>query len=156
MRSYYCNLYLQYHYFETTGQMHFTPPVQTIYAARQAIREYYEEGEDAKWARHQRVMEAIHKGEDELGLKEALKREVQSKLVSAVRYPDDPEWDFDKIHDYCYERGFTIYPGKIEQKGTFRLCALGAIDAGDIEAFWKIFREGLKHYGVGIPVSYNE
>ena len=30
-RSYYCNLWLQYDYFERTGQMHFTPPVQTIY-----------------------------------------------------------------------------------------------------------------------------
>ena len=29
-RSYYCNLYLQYEYFEKTGQMHFTPPVQTV------------------------------------------------------------------------------------------------------------------------------
>ncbi len=154
MRSYYCNLYLQYHYFETTGQMHFTPPVQTIYAAKQAIKEYYEEGEEAKWERHLRVMEAIHKGEDDIGLKEALKREVQSGLVSAVRYPDDPNWDFDKIHDYCYERGFTIYPGKIEQKGTFRLCALGAIDSEDIEAFWKVFREAMEHYEVEIPVRY--
>lgn len=155
-RSYYCNLYLQYHYFETTGQMHFTPPVQTIYAARQAVREYYEEGEAPKWERHQRVMAAIHKGEDELGLKEALSREVQSGLVSAVRYPDDPHWDFDKVHDHCYEKGFTIYPGKIEQKGTFRLCALGAIDTGDIEAFWIVFREALTELGVQIPVIYNE
>ena len=154
MRSYYCNLYLQYHYFETTGQMHFTPPVQTIYAAKQAIKEYYEEGEEAKWERHLRVMEAIHRGEDDIGLKEALKRDVQSGLVSAVRYPDDPNWDFDKIHDYCYERGFTIYPGKIEQKGTFRLCALGAIDSEDIEAFWKVFKEAMEHYEVEIPVRY--
>ena len=155
-RSYYCNLYLQYHYFETTGQMHFTPPVQTIYAARQAVKEYYEEGEAAKWERHQRVMAAIHKGEDELGLKEALSREVQSGLVSTIRYPDDPHWDFDKVHDHCYEKGFTIYPGKIEQKGTFRLCALGAIDTGDIEAFWIVFREALTELGVQIPVIYNE
>ena len=74
--------------------------------------------------------------------------------MSAVRYPDDPNWDFDKIHDYCYERGFTIYPGKIEQKGTFRLCALGAIDSEDIEAFWKVFREAMEHYEVEIPVRY--
>lgn len=155
-RSYYCNLYLQYHYFETTGQMHFTPPVQTIYAARQAVKEYYEEGEDRKWERHRRVMAAIHKGEDELGLKEALSRDVQSGLVSAIRYPDDPHWDFDKVHDHCYEKGFTIYPGKIEQKGTFRLCALGAIDTADIEAFWIVFREALTELGVQIPVIYNE
>jgi 2-aminoethylphosphonate-pyruvate transaminase len=155
MRSYYCNLYLQYHYFETTGQMHFTPPVQTIYAARQALIEYFEEGEEKKWERHKRVMEEIHRGEDEIGLKEALSRDVQSGLVSAVRYPDDPNWDFDKIHDHCYEKGFTIYPGKIEKKGTFRLCALGAIDDKDIRDFWEVFKEGLVRYGVEIPVRYN-
>ena len=155
MRSYYCNLYLQYHYIETTGQMHFTPPVQTIYAARQALKEYFEEGEENKWNRHQRVMKAIHQGEEELGLKEMLDRKVQSGLVSAVRYPDDPKWDFDKVHDYCYERGFTIYPGKIEKKGTFRLCALGAIDKEDIEAFWNVFREALLSTGCTIPVKYD-
>ena len=47
-RSYYCNLYLQYENFERTGEMHFTPPVQTIYATRQALNEYFEVGEEAK------------------------------------------------------------------------------------------------------------
>lgn len=155
-RSYYCNLYMQYEYFERTGEMHFTPPVQTIYAAKQAIKEYWEEGEEVKWKRHQSVMEAIHKGEDKLGLKEILNREVQSGLVSAVKYPDDPNWDFEKIHDYCYKKGFTIYPGKIEKQGTFRLCALGAIDEKDIQRFWVVFEEALKIYGVNIPIKYEE
>lgn len=155
VRSYYCNLYMQYDYFEKTGQMHFTPPVQTIYAARQALKEYFAEGEEAKWERHKRVMDEIHKGEEELGLKEMLERKVQSGLVSAVRYPDDPNWDFDKVHDHCYEKGFTIYPGKIEKKGTFRLCALGAIDAEDIRAFWAVFKDALKECGVAVPVRYD-
>ncbi len=155
-RSYYCNLYMQYEYFERTGEMHFTPPVQTIYAARQALIEYFEEGEIKKWSRHQRVMDAIHKGEDRLGLKEILSREVQSGLVSAIKYPDDINWSFDKIHDYCYERGFTIYPGKIENQGTFRLCALGAIDEADINEFWKVFENALVENGVRIPVQYIE
>ena len=155
-RSYYCNLYMQYEYFEKTGQMHFTPPVQTIYAAKQALIEYWAEGEEAKWKRHQRIMAAIHEGEEKLGLKEIIAREDQSGLVSAVKYPDDPNWDFDKVHDYCYERGFTIYPGKIEKQGTFRLCALGAIDAPDIEDFWKVFREALEVNGVQIPVRYED
>lgn len=30
--------------------MHFTPPVQTIYATRQALNEYFEVGEEAKFA----------------------------------------------------------------------------------------------------------
>ena len=155
-RSYYCNLYMQYECFERTRQMHFTPPVQVIYSALQAVKEYWNEGETKKNERHMKVMEAIHKGEEELGLKELLKREVQSGLVSCIRYPDDENFNFDKIHDYCYERGFTIYPGKIEKKGTFRLCSLGAINVEDINNFWKTFKEGLEFYGVKMPVTYKD
>ncbi|MBO4636649.1 MAG: 2-aminoethylphosphonate aminotransferase [Clostridiales bacterium] len=155
VRSYYCNLYLQYECFEKTGEMHFTPPVQTVYAAKKALEEYFAEGEDAKWQRHMSVMKAIHDGEDRLGLKEVLPRQIQSGLVSAVRYPDDPNWDFDRVHDYCYERGFTIYPGKIEALGTFRLCALGLIYPEDIEGFWKVFEEALTYFGIEIPVRYD-
>lgn len=153
-RSYYCNLFLQYDYFEKTGQMHFTPPVQTVYATVQALKEYWEEGEQAKWARHTAAFEAIHEGLAELGFKDVIKREWQAGLVVSVVYPDDPNWDFEKIHDYCYERGFTIYPGKISDADTFRLCALGAIDAQDIRAFFKVFKEALEYYNIKIPVVY--
>ncbi len=155
-RSYYCNLYLQYEYFEKTGEMHFTPPVQTIYATIQGLKEYFEEGEDAKWARHTRVFNAIHDGLDKLGFRDVIKREWQSGLVVSVIYPDDPNWDFTKIHNYCYERGFTIYPGKISTTNTFRLCALGAIDEQDIKDFFEVFEAGLKHYNISIPAKYND
>ncbi len=155
-RSYYCNLYLQYDFFEKTGEMHFTPPVQTIYAAMQGLKEYFEEGEENKWARHTRVFNAIHNGLDELGFKDVIKREWQSGLVVSVIYPDEPNWDFMKIHDYCYERGFTIYPGKISTTNTFRLCALGAIDEEDIIDFFKVFREALEYYNIAIPVRYDD
>lgn len=153
-RSYYCNLYLQYDYFEKTGEMHFTPPVQTIYAAIQAMKEYFAEGETAKWARHTRVFNAIHRGLERLGFKDVIRREWQAGLVVSAIYPDDKNWDFDKIHDYCYERGFTIYPGKITTTNTFRLCALGAIDEGDIDVFFKVFEDALVYYNVRIPVMY--
>ena len=154
-RSYYCNLFLQYDYFEKTGEMHFTPPVQTIYAALQALKEYWAEGEQAKWARHTRVFNAIHAGLDELGFRDAVRREWQSGLVVSVVYPDDPNWNFEKVHDYCYERGFTIYPGKISTTNTFRLCALGAIDEADIRDFFVVFRAALKELGVQTPALYN-
>lgn len=153
-RSYYCNLYLQYHVFETTGEMHFTPPVQTIYAAVQALEEYFQEGEEEKWARHTRVFEAIHEGLDRLGFKDMIRREWQAGLVVSVLYPDDGNWDFEKVHDYCYERGFTIYPGKVSGSNTFRLCALGAIDKQDIEEFFVVLEEALRHTGVAVPVLY--
>lgn len=154
-RSYYCNLYMQYDFFERTGEMHFTPPVQTIYAARQALDEYFAEGEEAKWARHTRVMNAIHDGLERLGFREAIRREIQVGLVASVIYPDDENWDFEKVHDYCYERGFTIYPGKITGANTFRLCALGAIDVSDIEDFFEVLKQALEANNIAIPLKYN-
>ncbi len=155
-RSYYCNLFLQYDYFEKTGQMHFTPPVQTIYSTIQALKEYWEEGEEAKFRRHREVFEAIHEGLDALGFKDVIRRDIQSGLVVSVKYPDDENWDFDRVHDYCYDRGFTIYPGKISTTDTFRLCSLGAIVPEDIRAFFRTLREALEENGIGIPVKYDK
>ena len=155
-RSYYCNLFMQYDYFERTGEMHFTPPVQTVYATRQALNEYFLEGEQAKWARHTRVYNAIYNGLEKLGFKSYIKKELQSGLVVSAIYPDDKNWDFEKVHDYCYNRGFTIYPGKISTTNTFRLCALGAIDEQDIFDFFAVFEQALRENNVQIPVYYKE
>lgn len=155
-RSYYCNLYMQYEYFEKHGEMHFTPPVQTVYAMQQAIKEYFQEGEAAKWERHKRVFEAIHTGAKKLGFRDVIKREWQAGLVVTIQYPDDENWDFNTIHDYCYDRGFTIYPGKINNTPTFRLCALGAIDEADIEEFFAVLEQGLREMQVTIPMIYKE
>lgn len=147
-RSYYCNLYFQYEYFEKSGEMHFTPPVLTIYATIQALKEFFEVGEEAKFARHRRVYEAIHDGLDKLRFKTVIHRDWESGLVVSVYYPDDQNWSFEKVHDFCYEHGFTIYPGKISTTNTFRLCALGAIDTPDIEDFFVVFTEALDQYGI--------
>ena len=155
-RSYYCNLYMQYDFLERTGEMHFTPPVQTIYATIQALKEYWEEGEARKWARHTRVCEAIHKGLSKLGFRELIPRKWQSGLVVSAIYPDDPNWDFGKVHDYCYEKGFTIYSGKVSGTDTFRLCSLGAIDVEDIEEFFLVFEKALRVNRIQVPVIYQE
>lgn len=153
-RSYYCNLFMQYECFEKTGEMHFTPPVQTIYATIQALKEYFEVGEEAKFARHRRVYEAIKKGVAALGLKEAIKDEIQSGLVVSVKYPDDSNWSFEKVHDYCYERGYTIYPGKISTTNTFRLCALGTITPDDIKDFFVVLKEAMVANDIQVPAIY--
>lgn len=153
-RSYYTNLFMQYDFIKNKGEMHFTPPVQTIYATRQAIKEYWEVGEQKKWERHQAVWEAIYRGLDRLGFRTIIPKEYQSKLVVSVLYPNDDNFDFTKIHDYVYERGFTIYPGKVSDLPTFRLCSLGVITPDDIDAFFECFEEGLNEMAVQIPVKY--
>ena len=135
--------------------MHFTPPVQTIYAARQALDEYFREGEESKWKRHSEVFEAIYAGLDKLGFKDIIRRELQAGLGVTVKYPDDENWSFEKVHDYCYERGFTIYPGKTSAQNTFRLCALGAITKEDIEDFFVVLYEALKVNNIQIPIHYD-
>ncbi len=118
------------------------------------MKEYFAEGEEAKWARHTRVFNAIHKGLAELGFKDVIRRDLQAGLVVSVLYPSDANWDFEKVHDYCYARGFTIYPGKIASTNTFRLCALGAIDEQDIRDFFDVLRAALTANEIAIPVRY--
>ncbi len=152
-RSYYCNLYMQYDFFERVGEMHFTPPVQTIYALNQAIKEYWEEGEGARWERLTRCWKTIHKRLEEIGLESVIDKDIQSKLVVTVKAPDDDKFDFVKLHDYCFERGFTIYPGKMFGLKTFRLCNLGQITHRDIEDFFVVFKEAFTKMGYSIPIK---
>ena len=152
-RSYYCNLFMQYDFFNRVGEMHFTPPVQTVYALRQAIKEYREEGEQARYQRITRCWEAVHKGLEEIGLDTVIDREIQGHLVVTVKAPEDDKFDFFKLHDYCYERGFTIYPGKMFGLETFRLCNLGLITPTDIEDFFVVAKEAFKEMGYSIPLT---
>lgn len=147
-RSYYTNLYLQYSFIRDKGEMHFTPPVQTIYATRRAIREYFDEGEQAKWERHQAVWNALYEGALSVGLKPVFPKEYTSRLVLCIAYPDDPAFDFEKVHDALYRRGFTIYPGKVTDMSMFRLCSLGALVPEDIDAFYKAVREVFRELGI--------
>lgn len=152
-RSYYCNLFMQYDFFERVGEMHFTPPVQTIYALQQALREYWQEGEQARWQRLTKCWEAIHRGLAEIGLESVIDRQIQGKLVVTVKAPEDDRFDFNRLHDYCYERGFTIYPGKMFGLKTFRLCNLGVITEEDIDDFFGVAREAFREMGYSLPIE---
>jgi 2-aminoethylphosphonate-pyruvate transaminase len=152
-RSYYCNLFMQYDFFDRVGEMHFTPPVQVVYALQQAIKEYREEGEQARYERITGCWEAIHQGLEEIGLGYVIDKEIQGHLVVTIKAPEDDRFDFATLHDYCHERGFTIYPGKMFGLATFRLCNLGQINAGDIEDFFVVAKEAFKEMGYAIPIK---
>lgn len=150
-RSYYCNLFMQYDFFNRTGEMHFTPPVQTIYALARALEEYFDEGEKNRWDRLQKCWEAIHKGLEEIGLDVVIDKQIQARLVVTVKAPDDDKFDFTVFHDYCLERGFTIYPGKMFGLNTFRLCNLGRISYHDIKNFFTTAKDAFRQMGYDLP-----
>jgi len=153
-RSFYLNLYQQYEHFEATGQMQFTPPVQVVYALAQAIREFWQEGVAARFQRYRRNWQTLMAGLQELGFQTLLPLERQSPLLTTVLEPTDSRYSFDRLHDGLYARGFTIYPGKMQDNATFRLANLGALDADDIRAFLAALREVLGELGVALPIRY--
>jgi 2-aminoethylphosphonate-pyruvate transaminase len=153
-RSYYCNLYRQYYHFEYNGEMQFTPPVQLVYAAAQGVKEYFLEGAEKKYQRILRINNAVHDGLKRLGFQETIKREHQGPLVVSVLYPNDTNWDFKKVHDYCYQRGFILFPRPVGGIPAFRIGALGAIDVKDIENFFIILHEALLSFKIEVPVRY--
>ena len=155
IHSYYTNLYMQHSFIREHGEMRFTPPVQTIYSTRQALKEYFAEGEEAKWKRHQSVWAALYNGLEELGFHMAIKKEHQSRLVISVLCPTDPAFDFNEMHDYLYRRGYTVYSGKVAGIPMFRLCALGALVPEDINGFFINLRAYMTEAGMKIPCVYD-
>ncbi|GAB1257647.1 hypothetical protein NBRC116494_21490 [Aurantivibrio plasticivorans] len=57
---------------------------------------------------------------------------------------EEPAWrvfDFDAMHDFVYERGFTIYPGKLDKLRCFRLANIGDLNEQDMRDFLSVLAE---------------
>ena len=133
--NFYLNLYMQYEYFEKTGQTRFTPPVQTMYALRQAIDEALKEGIGRRYERYSACWKILIDGLDNIGLKYLVDLEHQSHLITTIEEPVSSGYSFDDLHDYMMERDFTIYPGKVGELNTFRIANIGDIYPDDMSKF---------------------
>jgi len=143
-RSFYLDLYSQYEYLENKKQMRFTPPVQIIYALRQAIKEFFEEGTINRHRRYKKNYAILIDGLRKKGFEFFLEDDVeQSNLLTTLVEPNHQNFDFEAFHDKLYKRGFTIYPGKLKDENTFRIAVIGAIDYTDIKKFLNALDEVL-------------
>lgn len=143
-RNFYFNLLENHNYLEKNKQFLFTPPVQTLYALRQAVTEYFQEGPENRYARYASMYEIMKKKVQELGFKFLVDEKHHAKLLTAIMDPASPNYSFNEMHDYLFERGFTIYPGKVGNKNTFRLSNIGQIYPEDIQNFLVVFEEYLR------------
>ena len=141
-RNFYLNLYAQYENFIKSHQMRFTPPVQTLYSLKQAIIEAKEEGIENRYKRYSKSWETLTTALKEMNLDYLVDDKYHSKIITSIFIPEGV--DFNDMHDYFFERGFTIYPGKVADFNTFRVANIGEIDSGDMEDFLVLFREYLK------------
>lgn len=140
-RNLYLNMYKQYSYFKDNYQMRFTPPVQVLYALKQAIVEAKEETIEKRHERYKECCEILWKGLDKLKLKKLVSEEASSMLLTSIAEPQIDGYSFEELHDYLYNRGFTIYPGKILSKNTFRIANIGQIYPENMIKFIEILEE---------------
>jgi 2-aminoethylphosphonate-pyruvate transaminase len=152
MRNYYLNLQDQYAHFKKTRQTRFTPPVQTLYALRQAIIETKNETVEGRYARYAACWDILVRSVKKLGLAMLVPEEAQSKLITAIVEPENPRYNFGEFHDLARGRGFTIYPGKLSGADTFRIANIGDIRPGDMERF----TEFMEAYIRGLGAEYEK
>ncbi len=146
-RCFYLSLYDQYSYYRDKRQFRFTPPVQTVYALKTAIAEFHEEGLAGRHERYCRLWKLMTEGMEKLGFKMLVDPEFQSKIITAFLEPETEGYSFDNLHDYLFERGITIYPGKAMGISTFRIANIGDLHDKDI----KEFLEGVNEYFRSFP-----
>jgi 2-aminoethylphosphonate aminotransferase len=143
-RSLYLSLYDQYAFYKKTNQLRFTPPVQAFYALRQAIEELKQEGVAHRYARYLACYERLIKACVLLKLTVLVNESCRSKLISTIAYPASQGFDFDQMYAYLYDRGVTIYPGKVTDKATFRVANIGDISPADMDKMIELLRQYLK------------
>ena len=80
----------------------------------------------------------------ELGFKPLIDPQFHAKILTAFIEPKDSSYHFDKMHDFLYQKGITIYPGKGAKQDTFRISNIGDLTSKDIEIFLKSMAEYLK------------
>lgn len=132
-KTFYLSLYEQYENFKIKNQMRFTPPVQTIYALKQAIDELKFEGIENRYIRYSNSWNVLTEFLKENNIKYLVQDKDHSKIITSIVLPE--KINFIHLHDYFYNRGFTIYPGKIEEYNTFRIANIGNIDQNDLKNF---------------------
>jgi 2-aminoethylphosphonate aminotransferase len=156
-RNYYLNLYAQYKYFSDNQQMRFTPPVQTLYALKQAIDELKQETVMKRYERYTESWKTLINGITRLGLTHMILEPYHSKIVTSIIEPDCEGYDFQSMHDYFYKNGIIIYPGKLDGRSTFRIANMGDITYKDIEMFLELLDRYLESLGFeGRRVEANE
>lgn len=140
-RTFYLSLYEQYINFIKNHQMRFTPPVQTLYALKQAVIEAKREGIEERYQRYSSSWLVLTDALKEMGLTYLVADEHHSKIITSIHLPE--KVNFNAMHDYLYSRGYTIYPGKVDEFNTFRVANIGEIDQQDMLNFIELLKEYL-------------
>jgi len=110
-----------------------TPPINLIYALREALNQIFDEGVEKRFERHRVLSEAFRKSMEALGFKLVAERGYEADTVTALYYPEGI--DDVKFRDLVAERNILVSPGFGPLRGkTFRVGHMGNISINDLIA----------------------
>jgi len=125
---------------EKKGETPFTPPVHSLFAFREALREILEEGVEARIAHYKNISRLLRAGLKDLGLKLYLPEKHYSNIMTSVYLPAG--FSYEELHDLVKERGFIIYNSQGFLRGkVFMLGVVGLINERDIRNFLETLSE---------------
>lgn len=119
---------------EERGETPFTPPVQTIYALREASAELLEEGVSSRITHYQDIAKSLRDGLTSLELSFLVPREYLSNTMTTVTMPEGISYE--DLHRPLKEQGYVIYKSQGHlSESTFRLGTVGVLSQDDVSGF---------------------
>jgi alanine-glyoxylate transaminase/serine-glyoxylate transaminase/serine-pyruvate transaminase len=141
VQSWYLDMTLVQHYWDSERFYHHTAPITMIYALREGLRLLHEEGLEPRWARHVRNHRALKAGLNALGLEYSAAEGHQLPQLNAVKIPagvDDLTVRKKLLSDFGIEIGGGLgdFKGKVwrigimghNSRASIVLLALGALE----------------------------
>ena len=119
---------------EERGETPFTPPVQTIYALREASAELLEEGVSSRITHYQDIAKSLRDGLTSLELSFLVPREYLSNTMTTVTMPEGISYE--DLHRPLKQQGYVIYKSQGHlSESTFRLGTVGVLSQDDVSGF---------------------
>ncbi len=118
--------------FAHDGQTPWTPPVSIVFALEAALQQYYAEGPEAVWQRHQRYARAIRAAIVALGLELFSSPGSHSRTVVAISFPK--KLDVSRLLlSLRQNHGVVLSDGQQELKGKIiRMGTMGDLSQTDV------------------------
>lgn len=128
---------------EEDGETPFTPPVQTMYALREALRELLEETVEQRIAHYRSIATTLRQGLASLELDLLVPPEQLSNTMTSVVLPEG--FSYADLHAPLKQEGYVIYKSQgYLSNTTFRLGTIGVMTTEDINGFLGALRRVLR------------
>jgi len=142
VQSWYLDLSMIEEYWVKNNRVyHHTAPILLVYALREALRFLYEEGLEARWARHRRNWTLLMEGLEALGLEMHAEEGYRCPVITSVKVPANIQEE--RIRDTLREEfNITISGGLGRLKG--KIWRIGLMGVNSNERNVKLVLEGLE------------